>query len=127
MRWAAAFGLLMALAACATEPSTGVEKIRFDMKKVDESGFEGPADGKRPVDYQFCVPNDLETRMAVMELEPAARFESGVAGRAGCTADEILVFASTEGPNWRGRLYAIAALPYVKSIRRTPLTPVAQP
>jgi hypothetical protein len=65
--------------------------------------------------------------MAVIELDPAARFESEVAGRAGCTTDEILVFASTEGPNWRGRLYAIAALPYVKSIRRTPVTPVAQP
>jgi hypothetical protein len=127
MRWAAAFAVLMALVACATEPSTGVEKIRFDLKKVDANGFEGPPDGKRPVDYQFCVPNDLQTRMAVIELEPAARFESEVAGRAGCTPDEILVHASTDGPNWRGRLNAIAALPYVQSIRRTPFTPVAQP
>jgi hypothetical protein len=127
MRWAFALGVLMALVACVTAPPLGFEKIRFDLKKVDADGLEGPPDGKRPVDYQFCVPNNLDTRMAVIELDPGARFESEVAGRAGCTTDEILVFASTEGPNWRGRVYAIAALPYVKSIRRTPLTPVAQP
>lgn len=113
--------------ACVAPPPTGLEKIRFDLNRIDAAGFEGPPDGKREVAYQFCIPNTLERRVEILELDPTAHFESEVAGRAGCTTDEILVHARTGAPHWRGRLEAVAALPYVKSIRRTPFTPVAQP
>lgn len=113
--------------ACVAPPPKGLEKIRFDLNRIDAAGFEGPPDGKREVAYQFCIPNTLERRVEILELDPTAHFESEVAGRAGCTTDEILVHARTGAPHWRGRLEAVAALPYVKSIRRTPFTPVAQP
>lgn len=115
------------LAACATKAPTGLDKIRFDLKKIDLHGLEGPPAGKREIAYQFCVPNTEEKRLEIADLDPTARFESEVEGRAGCTADEILVHARTGAPNWRGRLEAVAALPYVKSIRRTPYGAVAQP
>jgi hypothetical protein len=118
---------ILLLAACASPPPKGSEKIHFDPKALDAAGFEGPPAGKREVAYEFCIPNTLERRVEVLELEPTARFESAVAGRAGCTGDEILVHARTGAPNWRGRLLAVAALPYVKAIRRTPIPPVAQP
>lgn len=126
MRSASLVAVLL-LAACASSPPKGMDKIRFDLRKVDAAGFEGPPDGKREVAYQFCIPNTLERRVEVLELDPTAHFESEVAGRAGCTSEEILVHARTGAPNWLGRLQAIAALPYVNSIRRTPFTPVAQP
>jgi len=115
------------LGACVTPPPKGIEKVRFDLRKVDSNGLEGPPAGKRTVNYQFCVPNTVDKRMEINELDPAARFESGVAGRPGCTADEILVNTTTGAPQWRGRLEAIAALPYVKSIRRTPVAAVSMP
>lgn len=115
------------VSACVSPPPKGLEKIRFDLNRIDAAGFEGPPDGKREVAYQFCIPNSLERRVEILELDPTAHFESEVAGRAGCTTDEILVHARTGAPHWRGRLEAVAALPYVKSIRRTPFTPVAQP
>ncbi len=126
MRWIVVVVALL-VAGCVTPPPKGMEKIRFDLKKIDAAGFEGPVDGKREVAYQFCVPNSVERRVEILELDPTAHFESEVAGRAGCTSDEILVHARTGAPYWRGRLEAVAALPYVKSIRRTPFTPVAQP
>lgn len=115
------------LVACASQAPTGLEKIRFDLKKVDVDGLEGPATDKRAIAYQFCVPNTEDKRLEIAELDPTARFESEVAGRAGCTADEILVHAHTGAANWRGRMEAVAALPYVKSIRRTPYGAVDQP
>lgn len=120
-------GAVLILAACVTPPPKGLEKVRFDLKKIDPNGLEGPPAGKREILYQFCVPNTEARRLEIAELDPTARFESEVAGRAGCTADEILVHARTGAPNWRGRMEAIAALPYVKSIRRTPYGAVAQP
>jgi hypothetical protein len=124
---AAGWCVVILLAACVSQPPTGLEKIRFDMKKVDVNGLEGPPTDKRAIAYQFCVPNTEARRLEIAELDPTARFESEVAGRAGCTADEILVHAHTGAPNWRGRLEAVAALPYVKSIRRTPYGAVDQP
>ncbi len=118
---------VLLLGACVTPPPKGIEKVRIDLRRVDADGYEGPPAGKRVVNYQFCVPNTIEKRMEINELDPAAKFESEVAGRAGCTADEILVLTSTQAPQWRGRLEAIAALPYVKSIRRTPLATVSMP
>jgi len=123
----AAWCLIALLAGCVSKAPTGLEKIRFDLKKIDADGLEGPPTGKREIAYQFCVPNTEEKRLEIAELDPTARFESEVAGRAGCTADEILVHARTGAPNWRGRMEAVAALPYVKSIRRTPFGAVAQP
>lgn len=118
---------LAALASCATPPPRTPEKIRFDVTKIDPAGFEGPADGQREVSYQFCIPNRIERRVEILELDPVARFESQAPGRPGCTADEILVHSRTGAPHWRGRLEAVAALPYVKSIRRTPYTSVPKP
>lgn len=115
------------LAACVSQAPRGLEKIRFDLKKIDSNGLEGPPAGKREVLYQFCIPNTEALRLEIAELDPTARFESEVAGRAGCTSDEILVHARTGAPNWRGRIGAVAALPYVKSIRRDPFGAVAQP
>lgn len=119
--------LVALLTACASKAPIGLEKIRFDLKKVDVNGLEGPSAGKREIVYQFCVPNTEARRLEIAELDPTARFESEVAGRAGCTSDEILVHARTGAPNWRGRMEAVAALPYVKSIRRTPYGAVDQP
>lgn len=124
---AAAGCVAILLAACVSQAPTGLEKIRFDLKKVDVNGFEGPPADKREIAYQFCVPNTEDKRLEIMELDPTVRFESEAAGRAGCTADQILVHAHTGAPNWRGRMEAVAALPYVKSIRRTPYGAVDQP
>lgn len=124
---AAAWCLVVLLGACVSKAPTGLEKIRFDLKKVDVNGLEGPSTDKREIAYQFCVPNTEDKRIEIAELDPTARFESEAAGRAGCTADQILVHARTGAPNWRGRMEAVAALPYVKSIRRTPYGAVDQP
>lgn len=124
---AAAWCILVLLGACASKAPTGLEKIRFDLKKIDVNGLEGPSTDKREIVYQFCVPNTEDKRLEIAELDPTARFESETAGRAGCTADQILVHARTGAPNWRGRIEAVAALPYVKSIRRTPYGAVDQP
>jgi hypothetical protein len=122
-----AWCLVALLSACVNKAPTGLDKIRFDLKNVDVNGLEGPPAGKREIAYQFCVPNTEAKRLEIAELDPTARFESEAAGRAGCTADEILVHARTGAPNWRGRMEAVAALPYVKSIRRTPYGAVDQP
>ncbi|MCW5623497.1 MAG: hypothetical protein KIT73_02130 [Burkholderiales bacterium] len=113
---------VLAVAACAElgrQPGAPSEKFRFDVRAVDEYGYTGPVGSKRPLSYQFCVPNTPGDRATVQQIDPSARFLSGVPGRPGCTEDRILAIGSTDQPNWRRVLDAIADLPYVDVIRLT--------
>lgn len=117
--------LVFLLAGCAgpkagpTAESKLGSKIAFDLEKIDARGLIGPPDGSRTVAYEFCIPKGASYTRQVMVIDPSVRFYPGSRGQIGCGPDQVLCIGSTDKPNWRGRLWEVASLPYVTQIRRT--------
>jgi hypothetical protein len=94
----------------------GRAKIAFDVAALDRDGLRGPADGKRALDYEFCIPDTPRLRAEVQAIDPGVRFMPGSRGRIGCGAGECLCIGSTAGKEFRTVLRRLAALPYVARI-----------
>jgi hypothetical protein len=110
----------LSIPACALfkMPDRPSPKIKLNLERFDALGLEGPPDGKRSADYEFCIPNQDDTRVNVAAIDPTARFHSGLKGRVNCGETEILVIGNTRQPEFKKTLASIAALPYVREIRR---------
>lgn len=111
---------LMLLCACAMPPAPppasretqAMKKINFDLSAIDANGLIGPADGKRSVAYEFCIPRDEAKKAEVMGIDPSLKFYSSP-GRIRCTSDEWLVIG--EGGT-KDTLLALAKLDYIDRI-----------
>ena len=61
--WLVLAGLLCACALPPAPPpasreAQAMKKINLDLSEIDSNGMIGPADGKRFVAYEFCIPRD---------------------------------------------------------------------
>ena len=113
-------GLALPLAACSPPAVQHAgERIAFDLDAIDAAGLEGPPDGLRAVDYEFCVPDAPGPLREVRVIDPSARPQPGARGRVGCGAGQVLVLGNTHRHRWRQSLERLAALPYVKRIARS--------
>jgi hypothetical protein len=45
-------------------------KIKFDLSKLDEHGLQGPPDGLRALDYEFCIPGQKRYADEVKAIDP---------------------------------------------------------
>jgi hypothetical protein len=90
--------------------------IGFDLNRLNASGLQGPPDGLRALDYEFCIPHGPAFRAQVAAIDPSARFHPGSRGRIGCTPDQVLVLGNTHQDGFRAILHALAGLPYVARI-----------
>ena len=114
--FASCLALGLVLAACANQPDP-MEKIAFDLDRLDEDGLQGPPDGLRALSYEFCIPDD-EVRMAeVKRIDPSAQFFPRSRGRVGCGENEVLVIGSTHQVNYRNILLRLAKLDYIDEIQ----------
>lgn len=117
MRWV---WLILLLCACAlpsapppaSRDAQAMQKINFDLSAIDENGLIGPADGKRTVAYEFCIPRDAVKKAEVLEIDPSLKFYTSP-GRIRCTKEEYLVIG--EGGT-KDTLLALASLDYVARI-----------
>ncbi len=113
--------LVTAAGAAAEQPDSAMPApavIAFDLADIDDNGLIGPEDGKRAVDYEYCIPNDADAESEVRAIDPSARVMSESRGRIGCTADQRLVLGNTHQPAFRSVLYRLAELPYVQRIEQ---------
>lgn len=99
-----------------TLSNTVLSKIDFDFSAVDERGL---VSSEVAIDYEFCIPMDEAKRAEIRAIEPNVSIPRLAKGRIGCSDQEWLCIVSTNGPQWKERLYAIASLPYVKHIVQT--------
>jgi len=102
--------------AAAGEGAVPGALIGFDLSRLNASGLQGPPDGLRALDYEFCIPNGPAFRAQVAAIDPSARFHPGSRGRIGCMPDQILVLGNTHQDGFRAILHALAGLPYVARI-----------
>ncbi len=121
-RWA---GLgLVGLLTLACQPMTdadqpmALDKITFDLEQIDENGLYGPPDGKRSLDYEFCVPEEPAFLETVQTIDPSLMLYPHSPGRIGCTADQVLAIGNTHQPNAVLILMELANLDFIDRIDR---------
>ncbi|MFH7244960.1 MAG: hypothetical protein ACHWZW_19160 [Spirulina sp.] len=121
-RWA---GLgLVGLLTLACQPVTEtdspmtLDKITFDLEQLDENGLYGPPDGKRSLDYEFCLPGEPAVLETVQAIDPSVTLYPDSPGRIGCTADQVLAIGNTHQPNAVLVLMELANLDYIEHIDR---------
>jgi len=102
--------------AAAGEGAGSGALIGFDMNRLNAFGLQGPPDGLRALDYEFCIPDGPAFRAQVAAIDPSARFHPGSRGRIACTPDQVLVLGNTHQDRFREILHALAGLPYVARI-----------
>ena len=101
----------------AGQPTT-LDKITFDLEQLDENGLYGPLDGKRSLDYEFCVPGEPAFLEAVRVIDPSVTLYPDSPGRMGCTDDQVLAIGNTHQPNAALILMELANLDYIERIDR---------
>ncbi len=104
--------------ASPSEPAAALTVIGFDLCDLDAEGLIGPADGKRALDYEFCIPAGEGFAEEVREIDPSLRFHAEAPGRIGCGADQVLVLGDTHRPDFAFVLQRLAELPYVERIEQ---------
>jgi basic membrane lipoprotein Med (substrate-binding protein (PBP1-ABC) superfamily) len=114
----------LAVVGCQQQPpsandnSATTDKIAFDLNQFDDDGLYGPPDGKRSLDYEFCIPDGDTYLEEVNAIDPSLEVFLGSAGRIGCTADQTLAIGNTHQDNFRLVLMELANLDYVERIQR---------
>lgn len=114
--------LLLAVGCNGSKKSTASEavlsKIKFSLDDIDEDGRYGPADGKRLLDYEFCIPKTLGHIDQIKKINPAIQMPEGSSGRINCPKSEQLCLGNTGQEDWKGILLDIARQDFVQEIRQ---------
>jgi uncharacterized membrane protein (UPF0127 family) len=96
-----------------------LDKIGFDLGRLDEHGLIGPPGGKRLLHYELCLPADQARIDRALALDPSLELHDGSRGRIGCGDRQVLAVGHTGLPAPEARLRALATLPYVGHIEQT--------
>lgn len=102
----------------STNSTSAVDKVAFDLSSLDENGLYGPADGKRSLDYEFCIPTGDAYAQAVGAIDPSVRFFPQSLGRIGCSEDEVLAIGNTHQSDYADILIELANLDYIDRIQQ---------
>jgi hypothetical protein len=108
--------------ACQPVPSadhsSAMDKIAFDLDTLDENGLYGPPDGKRSLDYEFCIPTGDTYTQEVSAIDPSAQFFPQSRGRIGCGEGQVLTIGNTYQVNYETILIELANLDYIDRIQQ---------
>ncbi len=119
--WLTAIAMTVALSSSVDAEMSEIpadSKIRFDLDQLDEAGLYGPADGKRSLSYEFCIPYTFQAITTVQAIDPTAVIYLHSPGRIGCRADEVLAIGETHQPGYRDVLTTLASLDTVDRIEQ---------
>ncbi|MFK0571753.1 hypothetical protein [Endozoicomonas sp.] len=94
------------------------EKVAFDLSRLDADGLYGPADGKRSLSYEFCIPAHVNTARQVMSIDSTAIVYKESPGRLQCGKEQYLVIGDTYQAGYLVTLKNLAALEYVTRIEQ---------
>lgn len=93
------------------------QKVTFDLTRLDADGLYGPADGKRALSYEFCIPAHVNTARQVMSIDPTAIVYKESPGRLQCGNEQYLVVGNTHQVNYLVTLKNLVELSYVTRIQ----------
>lgn len=121
--WITAIAMTIALSSSvyaeAESDHASTHKIRFDLDQLDEAGLYGPADGKRSLSYEFCVPYHPRAIETVQDIDPTVVVYLQSPGRIGCRrSTQVLAIGHTHQPNYRQVLANLANLEAIERIEQ---------
>ncbi len=93
-----------------------MQKITFDLSQLDDAGLFGPPDGRRALDYEFCIPAKPSCLEEVAAIDSTVVVHRTSPGRIGCSGAEYLCIGSTHQIEFRQVLRALANLDYIERI-----------
>jgi hypothetical protein len=120
LHWAIALPVTLTLACqpvSSPDSSSAMDKLAFDLNSLDENGLYGPADGKRSLDYEFCIPSGDTYAEEVSTIDSSAQFYPESRGRIGCGEGEVLTIGNTHQANHHLILMELANLEYIDRIQ----------
>lgn len=91
-------------------------KVELDLTQLDSEGLYGLSDGKVALSYEFCIPNNDESKAQVKAIDGTVQFMPGSTGRIGADKEQCLCIGSTYQEKYRDVLYELASLPYIERI-----------
>jgi hypothetical protein len=116
LRWIVMAFLLIACARTSAPPASrnaeAMKKINLKLDEIDANGMIGPADGKRLVAYEFCIPREEAKQAQVLAIDPSIQFSTSP-GRIRCNNTQYLCIG--EGGT-KETLLALAELDYIERI-----------
>jgi len=92
-----------------------MDKVEFDLTRLDEQGLRGPDGGKVAVSYEFKIPNTDKCKVEVKSIDRSVQLMAGSRGRIGAGKDECLCIGTT-GINYRTVLLKLSRLTYIDRI-----------
>ncbi|MCB0409230.1 MAG: hypothetical protein KDD29_03365 [Flavobacteriales bacterium] len=95
-----------------------IEKIKFDLTKIDQRGLAGDEDNKTAVDFEFCIPNTSSTIEEVMAIYPQFKQQESK-GKSNCGEHQILILGNTYNNDYKNILCKLSQLEYIKEIKQT--------
>ncbi|MEA1048498.1 hypothetical protein U5801_01495 [Lamprobacter modestohalophilus] len=105
-----------ATAEASASASAENQVLGIDLSALDADGLIGPADGKRSLSYEFCIPSGQIPAAEVQRIDPSAQFFIASRGRIGCAPDQTLVIGHTHQLDFASILQQLTSLPYVERI-----------
>jgi hypothetical protein len=112
------FVSLSFLAGCSSTKGSD-SKVVFDVNELDRQGLIGPADKKRAISYEFCIPDSASCRWQIRHIDPSVEFYPGSRGRSQCGEGMLLCIGSTNQEDYQKVLGELASLEYVDRIEET--------
>ena len=111
--------LSVMLSGCSVfgNSSGSMDKIQFDLNKLNDEGLQGAPDSLLALSYEFCIPDKIEYVSEVMAIDPTVVVYKQSPGRIGCTEQEYLCIGNTATDDYLEVLKNLAKLNYVKEIR----------
>ncbi|AMO58530.1 hypothetical protein [Endozoicomonas montiporae] len=94
-----------------------MDKIQFDLNRLDELGLQGQPDSLLALSYEFCIPDNINYVSEVMAIDPTVVVYKQSPGRIGCTEQEYLCIGNTATDDYLEVLKNLSKLRYVKEIR----------
>jgi hypothetical protein len=104
--------------AQSENPQKAQAVVGFDRSELDDDGLIGASDGKRAIDYEYCIPDTASAEAEVRAIDPTTRIMAGSRGRVGCAQGQVLVLGTTHQPDFRAVLHRLAELSYVQRIEQ---------
>lgn len=115
---ASALAMAVACQPVSFSSSSASDKITFDLSELDEKGLYSLPDGKRSLDYEFCIPKGDAYAQAVGAIDPSTRLFPQSQGQIGCGEGEVLAIGNTNQTDYDTILIELANLDYIDRIQR---------
>lgn len=92
-------------------------KIKFKLTIFDENGLIGTENNKVSLDYEFCIPNQVEYLTKIREIDSSIKPLNGK-GRTKCAENYIVMIGNSYHKDIKKTLCKLSQLEYITEINQ---------